>query len=81
LPLMKRHPVRQRYRMVELQRWRDKRGQKFHLSRRTGRSMPGLRWAEPSGRAVHRRVRLAGRCAGMVRCSGDRTGSNYSATR
>ena len=26
LPLMKRHPVRQRYRMVELQRWRDKRG-------------------------------------------------------
>ena len=22
LPLMKRHPVRQRYRMVELQRWR-----------------------------------------------------------
>ena len=25
LPLMKRHPVRQRYRMVELQRWRDKR--------------------------------------------------------
>jgi 2-hydroxychromene-2-carboxylate isomerase len=31
LPLMKRHPVRQRYRMVELQRWRDKRGMKFHL--------------------------------------------------
>jgi 2-hydroxychromene-2-carboxylate isomerase len=31
LPLMKRHPVRQRYRMVELQRWRDKRGLKFHL--------------------------------------------------
>src|SRR4029434_3483847 len=30
-PLMKRHPVRQRYRMVELQRWRDKRGLKFHL--------------------------------------------------
>ena len=28
---MKRHPVRQRYRMVELQRWRDKRGLKFHL--------------------------------------------------
>jgi 2-hydroxychromene-2-carboxylate isomerase len=31
LPLMKRHPVRQRYRMVELQRWRDKRGLSFKL--------------------------------------------------
>jgi 2-hydroxychromene-2-carboxylate isomerase len=31
LPLMKRHPVRQRYRLVELQRWRDKRGLNFHL--------------------------------------------------
>jgi 2-hydroxychromene-2-carboxylate isomerase len=31
LPLSRRHPVRQRYRMLELQRWRDKRGLKFHL--------------------------------------------------
>jgi 2-hydroxychromene-2-carboxylate isomerase len=31
LPLTKRHPVRQRYRMIELQRWRDKRGLNFHL--------------------------------------------------
>jgi len=31
LPLGRRHPVRQRYRMVELQRWRDKRGLSFHL--------------------------------------------------
>lgn len=31
LPLVKRHPARQRYRMVELQRWRDKRGLDFHL--------------------------------------------------
>ena len=31
LPLVRRHPVRQRYRMVELQRWRDKRGLNFHL--------------------------------------------------
>jgi 2-hydroxychromene-2-carboxylate isomerase len=31
LPLAKRHPVRQRYRMLELQRWRDKRGLDFHL--------------------------------------------------
>ena len=26
LPLVKRHPVRQRYRMLELQRWREYRG-------------------------------------------------------
>lgn len=31
LPLAKRHPARQRYRLIELQRWRDKRGLKFHL--------------------------------------------------
>jgi 2-hydroxychromene-2-carboxylate isomerase len=31
LPLLKRHPVRQRYRLVELQRWRDKRNLSFHL--------------------------------------------------
>ncbi|NGX95194.1 MAG: 2-hydroxychromene-2-carboxylate isomerase [Candidatus Afipia apatlaquensis] len=31
LPLAKRHPARQRYRMMELQRWRDKRGLKFNL--------------------------------------------------
>jgi 2-hydroxychromene-2-carboxylate isomerase len=31
LPLAKRHPARQRYRLVELQRWRDKRGLKFNL--------------------------------------------------
>jgi 2-hydroxychromene-2-carboxylate isomerase len=31
LPLAKRHPVRQRYRMLELQRWRDKRGLAFTL--------------------------------------------------
>ena len=31
LPLIKRHPVRQRYRMLELQRWRDKRGLNFHF--------------------------------------------------
>jgi 2-hydroxychromene-2-carboxylate isomerase len=31
LPLAKRHPARQRYRLVELQRWREKRGLKFHL--------------------------------------------------
>jgi hypothetical protein len=40
LPLMKRHPVRQRYRMVELQRAGMKRGVKFICSRRTGHSMP-----------------------------------------
>ena len=31
LPLIKRHPVRQRYRIMELQRWRDKRGLNFHF--------------------------------------------------
>jgi 2-hydroxychromene-2-carboxylate isomerase len=31
LPLGKRHPVRQRYRMMELQRWREKRGLPFYL--------------------------------------------------
>jgi 2-hydroxychromene-2-carboxylate isomerase len=31
LPLPRRHPARQRYRMFELQRWREKRGLSFHL--------------------------------------------------
>ena len=31
LPLAKRHAARQRYRMLELQRWRDKRGLQFTL--------------------------------------------------
>ena len=31
LPLPKRHPARQRYRMFELQRWREKRGLVFDL--------------------------------------------------
>ena len=31
LPLPKRHPARQRYRYVELQRWRDKRGLSFNI--------------------------------------------------
>jgi len=30
-PLAKRHPLRQRYRMLELQRWREKRGLTFNL--------------------------------------------------
>jgi 2-hydroxychromene-2-carboxylate isomerase len=31
LPLAQRHPVRQRYRLLELQRWRDKRGLSFNI--------------------------------------------------
>lgn len=31
LPLPKRHPTRQRYRMLELQRWRERRKMNFHL--------------------------------------------------
>ena len=30
-PLPQRHPARQRYRMIELQRWREKRGLSFNL--------------------------------------------------
>jgi 2-hydroxychromene-2-carboxylate isomerase len=32
LPLAQRHPARQRYRLVELQRWRDKRGLTFNIT-------------------------------------------------
>lgn len=32
LPLPRRHPARQRYRMVELKRWREKRGVEFELT-------------------------------------------------
>jgi 2-hydroxychromene-2-carboxylate isomerase len=31
LPLSKRHPARQRYRIMELKRWSEKRGLKFHF--------------------------------------------------
>jgi 2-hydroxychromene-2-carboxylate isomerase len=31
LPLAQRHPARQRYRLLELQRWRDKRGLSFNI--------------------------------------------------
>jgi 2-hydroxychromene-2-carboxylate isomerase len=34
VPLAKRHPARQAYRMIELQRWREKRGLAFHLKPR-----------------------------------------------
>jgi len=42
LPLAKRHPARQRYRMMELQRWRDNAGCRSISSRSTGRSTRGL---------------------------------------
>ena len=32
LPLAQRHPARQRYRILELQRWRDKRGLSFNIT-------------------------------------------------
>jgi 2-hydroxychromene-2-carboxylate isomerase len=47
LPLAKRHPARQAYRMMELQRWREKRGLEFHLRPK--------HWpfdADPANRAV-----------------------------
>jgi 2-hydroxychromene-2-carboxylate isomerase len=31
LPLGQRHPARQRYRLMEMQRWRDQRGLNFHI--------------------------------------------------
>lgn len=34
LPLPRRHPARQRYRLVELQRWRERRGLPLHLAPR-----------------------------------------------
>lgn len=37
LPLPERAPARQRYRMLELQRWRERRGLKFHLKPKFGR--------------------------------------------
>jgi 2-hydroxychromene-2-carboxylate isomerase len=37
LPLMQRAPARQRYRMMELQRWREKSGLPFHLRPKFGR--------------------------------------------
>src|ERR1700748_2071257 len=42
LPLMKRHPVRQRYRMGELERRGDKRGLGFYLQSATGPFSAGL---------------------------------------
>jgi 2-hydroxychromene-2-carboxylate isomerase len=42
LPLAKRHPARQRYRMLELQRWREKRGLTFNYKPKFFRVIPGL---------------------------------------
>ncbi len=50
LPLLKRHPVRQRYRFVELQRWRDKRGLNFHLQpAKLAVQCPPRRWRRDRG--------------------------------
>jgi 2-hydroxychromene-2-carboxylate isomerase len=69
LPLMKRHPVRQRYRMVELQRWRDKRGLKFHLQPANWRVQRAAgRWRGDRGdrgRPRSRALRAAGVCRGV----------------
>lgn len=42
LPLAKRHPLRQAYRLVELQRWRERRGLRFDLHPRFWPFDPGL---------------------------------------
>src|ERR1035437_6853018 len=60
LPLMKRHPVRQRYRMVEVQRWRDKRGLKFHLQ---GAARPARNeFASGAGEGAFHRAAGGRRC-------------------
>ena len=41
-PLSKRHPARQRYRLVELQRWREKRGAPLNLHPKHWPFEPGL---------------------------------------
>ena len=71
LPLAKRHPVRQRYRMVELQRWRDKRGLNFHLQpaklavQRTARRWRCDRGGR--GRPRSRSISAPGICGGVGR--------------
>ena len=71
LPLMKRHPVRQRYRMVELQRWRDKRGLKFHLQPANwpfnARLADGLVIAAVEAGHDPDRITAAGFCGGVGR--------------
>jgi 2-hydroxychromene-2-carboxylate isomerase len=42
LPLLKRAPARQRYRLMELQRWREKLKMPFHLRPKYGRFDPAL---------------------------------------
>ncbi len=61
LPLAKRHPARQAYRMIELQRWREKRGLAFHLQPK--------HWpfdADPANRAVLAIVAAGGDPAAFV---------------
>ncbi len=61
LPLAKRHPARQAYRMIELQRWREKRGLAFHLKPK--------HWpfdANPANRAVVAIVESGGDPAALL---------------
>src|ERR671920_296818 len=72
LPLSQRHPARQRYRIVELQRWREKRGLAFnlqpkhwpfHVTLRDRQHHRGGVRAQPRERRQRRRLRLTGLCA------------------
>ena len=71
LPLMKRHPVRQRYRMVELQRWRDKRGLNFQLQPANwlfnARLADGVVIAAIEAGRDPRSISAAGLCGGVGR--------------
>lgn len=42
LPLGKRHPARQNYRLIEMQRWREKRGRTLNLAPKHFPTNPGL---------------------------------------
>jgi 2-hydroxychromene-2-carboxylate isomerase len=64
LPLARRHPVRQAYRMVELQRWRARRGLAFHLT--------PAHWpfdADPGNRAILAILAAGGDPGGFVQAA------------
>ncbi len=62
LPLAKRHPARQRYRLMELQRWREKRGRTFVIQPRHVPFNPSL-----ADRFVIAAITTGGNVDGLLR--------------
>lgn len=62
LPLARRHPARQRYRLMELQRWREKRGQSFVIEPRHVPFNPSL-----ADRFVIAAITVGGDVDGLLR--------------